>query len=81
MSRRAIANQLYSQGVLLKHIAEHLGVSHQRVSQLITVPRRGRGNTGKQTTTQFRPILRCAEPDSSRASAPMRAAAVRLAIQ
>lgn len=48
--RRAIADHLYAQGVLLKHIAEHLGVSHQRVSQLITVPRRGRGNAGKPMT-------------------------------
>lgn len=43
--RRALANHLYSEGYLLKEIAARLGVSHQRVSQLVTAPRRGRGNT------------------------------------
>ncbi len=49
--RRALANHLYSEGYLLKEIAARLGVSHQRVSQLVGVPRRGRGNTrGKRFT-------------------------------
>lgn len=77
--RRALANHLYSEGFLLKEIAARLGVSHQRVSQLITAPRRGRGNKGKQNTTQLAPAS--SGPGSSRASPPMHAAAVRLASQ